>query len=1203
VTEVYDIIKRYCCDSSWDHGLMLIDSPTGSGKTYEVLNFIYDFCADEQNKDTRVFFTSSFKKNLPVTSLKERFRRNGKVDEFESKFIFVNSVMETLVDRFTEHVYDEMPEDIRNASETRKLYNNLEAIRKNRSASNGNLPIDPETIKEIEALVRTYQEPEFRRMVQKKLERIAPSVPKRLKRVKTDREWAWVGTLYPDTFIRDKQIIFLSMDKLLARVATPLEPSYTFYDSGFLDNSILFIDEFDATKATMLKHAVDEGLFGETDYVNLFNQVSRTIREKTFPRDLTTQSEKQRLGKYGDRPLDDIIENLRSICDEKIRDYHLDCNYKTDDASAEEELKNNFIFHDYRFRMILNADKSYISTRYDQERKVNVISFVKGDSENAAVRDGRARKNRTSENKTGDNETNITEMLRSLRGFSNYFMTAVSILANNYRELKEERQGPGAAAFTTEDAVRSVLADFNVPQEYITDLTGQIMLGMRGKNRTEGDEFDLSVYQRGFRYFSIENDSTHDTMSKVNMFSFSNTPEKMLLSLCTKAKVVGISATATIPTVIANFDISYLRSKLGDFFVSLTPDEEHRLAAKFKNSTSGYDKVNIRSKLLGIRDIKNEYKDELWNEVFSNLEYVGEVTGTLNLKLGMNGTSFHKERYRRIALAFREFILHDDIKSFLCILNTHPKEGDKGLDIDVLKDKIFKRICEDCNVDYSPDLVFRLKGTGGEFERNKENLLELLAAGKKVFAISVYQTMGAGQNLQYPMPESMPEALIKINDFPARAEKDFDAIYLDKPTNVLVNVNGNELRQEDLIRYIYQLEFLQEVGEISQDELYNRVKDAFIKYAGTKNNQFIAAPSLYTRSSYKYAATRTLIQAVGRICRTNMKNRNVYVYGAADLTDAVVEKIDDRLMLNPEFTVLLEECRRAGCLPAEQSDLKDRAGLISMRFNTLINGMLKGEWSDRDIEIWKSMREFALKNPTLPLDMLQNDVLARNAYVELPKKQDYLYYKQEWDFNRVEISFSKNDECRNEVSAASARLEMLFSIPGVREFFERRGYATEFTPEFGIMSPTMFNNIYKGALGETVGRFIFENHMHIALKEIGENRFFEKFDYRICGKSIYVDFKHWKEYSDHERDREIEDIRDKMSKIDCRAVLIVNLLSENEGYRITETEIDGKKIYTIPYLYSVKEAERTSLIEPARYAARFNVEALEKVLEVTREYE
>ena len=53
-------------------------------------------------------------------------------------------------------------------------------------------------------------------------------------------------------------------------------------------------------------------------------------------------------------------------------------------------------------------------------------------------------------------------------------------------------------------------------------------------------------------------------------------------------------------------------------------------------------------------------------------------------------------------------------------------------------------------------------------------------------------------------------------------------------------------------------------------------------------------------------AIRTLIQAVGRICRTGLKNPDIYIYvDNTILTDYDLSVVEQR-MLNPEFAELVK---------------------------------------------------------------------------------------------------------------------------------------------------------------------------------------------------------------------------------------------------------------------------------------------------------
>ena len=63
------------------------------------------------------------------------------------------------------------------------------------------------------------------------------------------------------------------------------------------------------------------------------------------------------------------------------------------------------------------------------------------------------------------------------------------------------------------------------------------------------------------------------------------------------------------------------------------------------------------------------------------------------------------------------------------------------------------------------------------------------------------------------------------------------------------------------------------------------------------------------------------------------------------------------------------------------------------------------------------------------------------------------------------------------VSEEEARLAQILSYPGLKEHFINRGWATEFGTGPYIMSPVLFQNIYKGALGEVAGKFILEKEL------------------------------------------------------------------------------------------------------------------------------
>ena len=503
------------------------------------------------------------------------------------------------------------------------------------------------------------------------------------------------------------------------------------------------------------------------------------------------------------------------------------------------------------------------------------------------------------------------------------------------------------------------------------------------KNNLEENKktvFDGSFFENGFSYYAIVDNNNHALRSSIMMTSLEATPEKILLNICKNAIVFGISATANYDTVIGNYALKeYLIPKLKKRYFELDEKENEVLKKQFNDSILYYNRIKINACPI---NSDNNYNESSWKSVFKKDDDCESIYNIINQTIPENGDpkNFLRNRYLRIGQVFKEFIVQKDIKSFLCMLNKFPND-EFELNKDVLQ-IIFDKISHGSALWDNSVVVLR---SGNDYEIKKEELLNQLKLGEKKLVISTYATIGAGQNLQY---EVLPDDVetIFINDYSKSKEKDFDAIYLDRPTNLIKQLSESN-GEDDFTKYLTQLEYLKTSGELNRNEVRRLIEEGFgFHYYGIENNK-IKSTEIDSSTNF---ATKVLVQAVGRLCRTNRKNKNVYIYYDDSISDVININTCKKNLLNPEFEALIQSIGNqnnsdttAKRLSEEAIEKSDEA-LIKI-LNYVKEGW-KG-WNDNLIEEWKNIRYWVLQHPTLSREEYNNcDDLFQPFYIQLPQK-------------------------------------------------------------------------------------------------------------------------------------------------------------------------------------------------------------------------
>ena len=138
---------------------------------------------------------------------------------------------------------------------------------------------------------------------------------------------------------------------------------------------------------------------------------------------------------------------------------------------------------------------------------------------------------------------------------------------------------------------------------------------------------------------------------------------------------------------------------------------------------------------------------------------------------------------------------------------------------------------------------------------------------------------------------------------------------------------------------MYHTEFFQETSELSMNDALQHIKRAFRCYITGNAPQRLNAQSVYSSKSVVLLSTRTIIQAIGRICRTNQKRKNIYVFADNRIAENIDLSILNDRLLNKEFIALLDKIREQLNVQIGEGSFENKAALLSVRVNKFINNM------------------------------------------------------------------------------------------------------------------------------------------------------------------------------------------------------------------------------------------------------------------------
>lgn len=1111
---------QYFQDRNAGPGLLLAEAPTGYGKTYQAIQAIYTYV--KQGGKCRVLFVTELMKNLPTDELQRAYDRDGRSGQFQKDVLVLRSAADTVMEAIGKQ---NVPEEF----QTKTFCALEDACRKYEHYRGMKGEANAELAKIWNDSIREKLEPDFRRELETSLRRKIPDgAARRRQAIRTQKKYQWIAAFYPAVFWQDYKVLFLTVKKLMARNISIVEPAFECLSDRMLKDAIVCIDEFDASRRVILDSLIEKSLTMQADYLQLFVQVYKGIRIHQSSRELTALRERFEAGR--NVTWQDLLDQAEAIYQDGALYYSM----KT--VGEGQDKGRNFLFHDTSYHTVLDHNRTHIrAERSDQQAQVQIY-FDTPDT----YRAGRDKPRIVLQN-----------LLRRIHVFLLRFQRYVYGWAEEYARQVNDGRNREEDFYPVAAAAQSIFREYGLTREQVYLMTVGLQEETGAAHHIAAP--DLSFYETGFRLFEFIDDDCHRTQTRLQYLQLQNTPEKVLLYLCHRAKVVGLSATACLPTVLGNYDLRYLREQLGERYVTLSRLTREAVREEMEELWAPYRVGEIQVSLQVVDRVNRPLAQRL-EEIFEEKNRARQYERRLSC-LGVN--EYEGIRYCNLFTAIKAFWQHDDIQAFLVLNQLLPAAEKPALDENLLREGM-----EELGQLVAPEQKARLVvlRSGERFEADKADLMQKLGAGERCVIFSSYQTLGAGQNLQYPVQDKNGLIVLGKQDNAAGdsrlSNKDVDAMYLGDITHVTVNLwEADGWQKSDLMRYCFQAECLYQNDEISFQTMQALLKAGLGRYSGKAKMDGKIQAKLQKCPSFSGRVTRDVVQAVGRMGRTFLKKPTVYLFTTTQVLQHLDAEYMSARLLSPEMQALAEGCRDLQAAGRQGEKECYEAERIATRGNAYLMQMLHTAWTDKSMSLWKELRHTVLRYPRAEEALRRENPVIRTYYLPMKPQQSKYFYAQKGDFSEVHLAAEENKAALKaglsgdfffaEVSAEEAGLPALMKNSALRQHFEAQGWATDFGNGPYVLSPVLFNNVYKGALGEAAGAWILEKELGLTMQEIEDPSCFEFFDF-MGPTGLWFDFKHWKSSTHQEQDTLRSKTLAKLDAVGGRRAFLINLMAEPE---------------------------------------------------------
>ncbi|WP_125768455.1 hypothetical protein [Companilactobacillus furfuricola] len=1115
---IYSALSKNECAGK----LALLDAPTGSGKSYNVRLFLCSQALKEEK--FRAFFVTNQKKNIDFPgfiNVWDDLKLDGQSFGFENVAILrsLPDTIDTLLNKL----------DFPNCLMSTKLKDALARLKSSYELYQQIQTISPQSNHGWNEL--NQYEYEVRRIiantlaarygVDSSLKRSKDFVKKIQDGIKEDTEEVrkWIYNVYPTIDLECFSIILCTTAKFISSYKPFFKSKgSTIMFNNLLNKSLIVFDEFDATKKQYLEKTIDDALKISTDLIVLFNSIHEAfekLQQGNIPKTLRIMLEKH-----------PSFSKLSKVEMQLLDEYHLSYLHKVETPENKNQ-KQSFLMHGPTATLVSGNQKFY--SHEDNEKNQVIIDHDPKD------------------------DLHFIQMLYRVSGFIRKFNRMIIQIADEYRSKRNHHNNPLDTEINQIDAcftVYDALGFEKQQAEMLMNIETEVQRYHKNKDKRKTKPNVVYPFQSiGLFLFFFEDSEQHEFKTRINAAFLNTTAENFLLSLTEKAMVLGLSATAFIPTVLDNYDLKYLKSKLDDRLIDGKKYLTDETIAEF-NLNKRYEEngIKVQSKFIDAdgNNITTTVKELIEAGEFIEFDQVdkskiAELDSLIAERINMiasnkskkDNPEYYKNRYVSLFESFIYFINRPDLISFLGLQSKLPDNFDEmsrelvEQGFDLLVDAFAKNSAD--------KLELRIIAKNKDYlvEDQIKDALKLPEQGKRVYLLSAYQSIGVGQNLQHDFCQIDEPYAVNIapdnasDKDPRNVQMDLSGIYLGEITNILTNAKQYAFNLET-IRYIIQLYYMMDANEIDRFELLEQ-------FRAIETNQ-VYKPKPANVKSVLTSQMMVLIQALGRMNRTFNKSKSPLVLANCQLKKRMTHLGLNDVNVSPELSSLLKKTSSKSDLDVEEKQLLNEKFNLTEYTKYDLEVLLRRIRTEQAIaDQYQFVRESLLKYPTIDEDQLlelQNDPdHSKRGLKYLPNPQfDTSYKVKLLDMAGEQYKFGTSD-ANIEISSEASRLDILLKYPGLEEFFKEKGYATKWKPKGYIINPIQFRNLYRGILGEVCGKFIFEDRIGVQLTNMKDLKNNELFDYTVVDNCTAIDFKNWE--STHQVDeREIvEQIKSKLEKL------------------------------------------------------------------------